>query len=91
MTPTINKPTRVTKDTATVIDHIVTNCILNSDFKSAIVKEDLCDHFRVIFINKFKGDLTHTDDTGKCAYKRDFNESASNCFKVPHNYQRSKL
>ena len=82
MTPTTNKPTRVTKDTATVIDHIITNCILNSDFKSAIVKVDLCDHFPVIFINEFKRDPTHTDDT---------DESASNCFKAPHNYQRSKL
>ena len=91
MTPTINKPTRVTKHTATVIDHIITNCILNIDFKSAIVKADLYDHFPIIFINEFKRDPTHTDDTGKCAYKRDFNESASNCFKVPHNYQRSKL
>ena len=38
MIPTINKPTRVTKHTVTAIDKIITNCILNSDFKKAIVK-----------------------------------------------------
>ena len=35
MMPTINKPTRVTKHTATTIDNIKTKYILNSDFKSA--------------------------------------------------------
>ena len=53
MIPTINKPTRVTKHTATAIDNIITNCIINSDFKSAIVKMDLSDHFPIIFINEF--------------------------------------
>ena len=48
MMPTINKPTRVTKHTATAIDNIITNCIINSDFKSAIVKTDLSDHFPIM-------------------------------------------
>ena len=52
MIPTINKPTRVTKHTATAIDNIITNCIINSDFKSAIVKTDLSDHFPIIFIHE---------------------------------------
>ena len=59
MIPTINKPTRVTKHTATAIDNIITNCIINSDFKSAIVKMDLSDHFPIIFVNEFIGDPTH--------------------------------
>ena len=52
MIPTIIRPMRVTKHTATAIDNI-TNHILNSDFKSAIVKMDLSDHFPIIFINEF--------------------------------------
>ena len=52
MIPTINKPARVTKHTVTVIGNMITNCILNSDFKSAIVKTDLSDHFPIIFINE---------------------------------------
>ena len=69
MIPTINKPTRVTKHTATVIDNIITNCILNSDFKSAIVKMDLSDHFPIIFINEFTRDPSPTDDMEKSKAK----------------------
>ena len=53
MTSTINKPTRVTKHIATAIDNIITNCILNSNFKSAIVKTDQSDYFPIIFITEF--------------------------------------
>ena len=66
MIPTINKPTRVTKHTATAIDNIITDCILNSDFKSALVKTDLSDHFPNIFINKLIRDPTPMDDMEKC-------------------------
>ena len=52
MIPTINKSTRAIKQTATAIDNITTNCIMNSGFKSAIVKMDLPDHFPIIFINE---------------------------------------
>ena len=81
MIPTINKPTRVTKHTATAIDNIITNCIINSDFKSAMAKTDLSDHFSIIFINELIRLPTHTDDMEQYAYKRDFTESAFNCFK----------
>ena len=81
MIPTINKPTRVTKHTATAIGNMITNCILNNDFKSAIVKTDLSDHFPVIFINEFIRDPTPMDDMEKCVYKGNFTENAFNCFK----------
>ena len=81
MIPTINKPTRVTKYTATAIDNIITNCIINSDFKSAIVKTDLSDHFPIILINELMRVSTPTDDVENCAYKRDFTENAFNYFK----------
>ena len=81
MIPTINKPTRVTKHTATAIDNIITNCIINSDFKSAIVKTDLSDHFPIIFINELMRVPAPTDDLENCVYKRDFTENALNCFK----------
>ena len=38
MIPTINKPTRVTKKTATAIDHIITNSFVENTFKTAIIK-----------------------------------------------------
>ena len=81
MIPTINKPTRVTKHTATAIDNIITNCIINSNFKSARVKTDLSEHFPIIFITEFIRVPTPTDDMEKCVYKRDFTENAFNCFK----------
>ena len=83
MVPT-NKPTRVTKYTATAIDNIITNCIINSDFKSAIVKTDLSDHFPIIFINFIRVPIP-TDDMEKCVYKRDFTENTFNCFKQALN------
>ena len=81
MIPTINKPTRVTKHTATAIDNIITNCIINSNFKSVIVKTDLPDHFPIIFINDLIRVPTPTDDMEKYAYKRDFTKNAFNRFK----------
>ena len=81
MIPTINKSTRVTKYTATAIDNIITNCIINSDFKNAIVKTDLSDHFPIVFINELMRVPTSTDDMENCVYKRDFTENALNCFK----------
>ena len=48
--PTINKPTRVTMKTATAIDHILTNSFVDTDFKSAIFKTDISDHFPVCLL-----------------------------------------
>ena len=36
MVPAINKPKRVTRYTATAIDHMFTNSIINTEIKSAI-------------------------------------------------------
>ena len=46
MIPTINKPTSVTKKTATAIDHIITNSFVENTFKTAIIKTDVSDHFQ---------------------------------------------
>ena len=45
---TINKPTRVGKNSATAIDHIITNYLFSCDFKTAILKTDLTDHFPTV-------------------------------------------
>ena len=44
MMPIINKPTRVTKMTATTIDHISINSVTTSKFKKGIIKSDISDH-----------------------------------------------
>ncbi|XP_057314221.1 uncharacterized protein LOC130655476 [Hydractinia symbiolongicarpus] len=45
--PLINKPTRVTKQNATVIDHIITNSFCDKELHSGIIKTDISDHFPI--------------------------------------------
>ena len=47
MIPIINKPTRIGKNSATAIDHIIAKCIADCQFKSAILKTDVTDHFPI--------------------------------------------
>ena len=57
MVPVINKPTRVTRYTATGIDQMFTNSIINTEIKPAIIKEDISDHFPILFVAKVKVDV----------------------------------
>ena len=50
MIPTTNKTTRVTRTTATAIDHILTNSFADRNFKTAIFKSGVSDHFPICFI-----------------------------------------
>ena len=53
MIPLTNKPTQVIKHSANAIDHIITNSVTgHNDFKSAIIKTDLPDHFHIVFAIK---------------------------------------
>ena len=52
---TINKPTRVGKNSATAVDHIITDYVLTCDFKAAILKTDLADHFPIVIALKNDG------------------------------------
>ena len=45
--PTINKPTRVTRKTATAIDHILTNSFIDIIIKTGIIKFDVLDNFPI--------------------------------------------
>ena len=47
MIPTINKPTRVKRKTATAIDHILTNSFIDTTIKTGIIKSDVSDHFPI--------------------------------------------
>ena len=46
----INKPTRIKRNTATAIDHIITNSAINAEFEKSIIKTDISDHFPIFFI-----------------------------------------
>ena len=61
--PVINRPTRVTWASATAIDHILTNTIMDQDLQNGIIKLDISDHF-LIFTN-----------SDRCNWKTKINEN----------------
>ena len=50
--PLIWKPTRIYKTNATIIDHIKTNNLLETDIKTGILKTDISEHFPVFLFPK---------------------------------------
>ena len=69
--PVINRPTRVTKSSAAIIDNTLTNTLIDSHIQSGIVKTDISDHFAGFFY--LKTNLEQTD-IKKTIIKRDINE-----------------
>ena len=57
MVPVINRPTWVTRYTATAIDHMFTNAIINTEIKWAIIRADISDHFLILFVAKVNVDV----------------------------------
>ena len=53
LVPAINKPTRVSGNNVTIIDHISTNHFLNNDIHSGIITADISDHFPIFRISKY--------------------------------------
>ena len=48
MIPTINKPTCITRETATALDHIITNTVISDiQDRPGIIKADISDHFTI--------------------------------------------
>ena len=50
--PVIYRPTRVSRNNATIIDHINTIHFLNNDMHSGIKTPDISDHFSIFLISK---------------------------------------
>ena len=48
--PIIGKPTKVTRKPATIINHILINLFVNTNFKTFILKIDISDHFPIFFL-----------------------------------------
>ena len=49
LVPVSGKPSRVTKNTATDIDHITTNSLLHKTINKGIIKLDILDHLLIFF------------------------------------------
>ena len=60
--PVIIKPTRVTKNTATAIDHIFINPITTTKFKTGIIKSDILDHFPIFFVADYNIHIKETKE-----------------------------
>ena len=49
--PMIDKPTRISKSNATIIDSILTKSFLNIDCFTGVIKTDISDHFPITLIS----------------------------------------
>ena len=76
--PMINKPTRVSKSNATIIDHILTNSFLHTDCSTDIIKIDIFDHFPIFLISNEKISENTKHIT---IQKRLINDQSILCFK----------
>ena len=48
--PTVNRSTRVARNTASPIDHNITNSVINAKFKTGIIKTDISNHLPIFFV-----------------------------------------
>ena len=71
----IKEPTRVTFDTAMVIDHVATICPRNI-MKSGVHEVSLSDHYMVYCSRKFNGAIEKSHKTIKTRKVKHFNEGA---------------
>ena len=76
---TVNKPARVTWKTLAAIDHIITNYIINAEFKAGIIKTEISDHSSIFFI--FKCVVDSNEATEEFIYKRNYSDNAIETFK----------
>ena len=79
MIPTINKPSRVTRKTATAIDHnILTNSFIDTTIKTGVIKSDVSDHFPIcLFIPSEK---VSAENEIVYIYKRIINDETVEAF-----------
>ena len=90
MIPKINKPTRVTRQSATAMNHILTNCFINFDFKTAIFKSDISDHFLISFFLSMTNEFSKTEPI--YIHKRMINNSAIEMFRQKlHETDRAEI
>ncbi|XP_065658222.1 uncharacterized protein LOC136082726 [Hydra vulgaris] len=71
--PLIDRPTRITEKTASIIDNIVTNDVFNESLKKGIIKSDISDHFPIFFSINIKPKVLPNERT--TFLKRFYNEA----------------
>ena len=58
LVPVINKPTRITKNTATAVDDIIANSPLHRTINKGIIKLNISDHFPIFLIAETERRMT---------------------------------
>ena len=81
MIPSINKPTRVTANTAATIGHIITNVIIDTDFKTGILKSCISDHFAIKLAFQI-AEKKMCNKSEQHIHKRIFNETSIESFRL---------
>ena len=76
--PLISRPTRVTRKSATCIDHILTNVFIDSEIQCGILKTDISDHFPIFCLLKSK---ESNNSSKRTLYKRMINSETIDDFK----------
>ena len=79
--PTINKPTRVTANTATAVDDIITNVIIDTDFKTGISESCISDHFAIMLAFRI-GEKKMSNKSEQHIHKRLFHETPIESLKL---------
>ena len=69
---------RISKNNATIIDHLLTNKFINENYSTGIVKTDISDHFPVFFITETEVNKTQKSNF---VFKREFNNNNLKKFK----------
>ncbi|MBY0580085.1 MAG: hypothetical protein K2P53_00155, partial [Rickettsiales bacterium] len=72
--PTINKPTRITKNSSTLLDNIITNNFYKNPVCTGIIKTELSDHFATFLITK--NITTNYKPSKTIIYKRQINKNS---------------
>ena len=71
--PTINKPTRITSSSATIIDNVFVNNLHNQVITSGIIASDVSDHCPIFCSTPFS---IRNNDSDKYISKRTFNDNS---------------
>ena len=79
MMPVINKPTRVTKNTTTAIDHIFDNSVTTTKFKTGIIKSDISDLFPIFFLADYNIHIKETKE--RFIFRCDLSDNSGGKFK----------
>ncbi|XP_065665545.1 uncharacterized protein LOC136086971 [Hydra vulgaris] len=76
--PSINKPTRVTNNSSTLLDNIITNNHLNNSLYTGIIKTDLSDHFPTFLVTN--NILFNSILSQSIIFRRQINENSEKKF-----------